>query len=145
MFELPQIGERLRTQDNRITADPIFLVQELKRTYGIDTGYDPKIAWLHDDEYVEVDGTKFVELEDAYAESGEDNPPGYRRVGYAETWEYVQPFFTEAAADAYIKAMRHRHSGQLRTYADSAYRNWEWQAVRKSLMELPKPELVGVK
>ena len=42
---------------------------------------------------------------------------------------------TEAAADLYIKQNGHRHRGALRTYVDSAYRNYEWQAVRGWLME----------
>ena len=140
MFEMAQIGERLRTQDNRITADPIFLVQEQVRIYGINTNYDPKIAWLHGDESVEVDAGTAKDLESAYEQDGNDEPEGYRRVGYAERWEFVMCFFTEAAADLYIAQMRHRHTGDLRTYVDCAFRNHEWQAVRGWLMGLPKPE-----
>ncbi len=134
IFGLTEIGDRLRTQDNRITADPIFLVQEKKRIYGIDTNYDPEIAWLYNDESIEVDAEEAQRLEAQYDEDGNDEPDGYRRVGYAETWEYVQPFFTEVAADLYIKQMAHRHQGELRTFVDCAYRNWEWQAVRNWLL-----------
>jgi hypothetical protein len=136
MFDLPQIGERIRTQDNRFTADPIFLVQERHCYYGVDVQYDPPIAWLYEDESVEVAEDLAKSLETAY-QHGEKEPDGYCRVGYHETWEFVQPFFTEAAAELYIKQNGHRHRGSLRTYVDCAFRNYEWQTVRKYLMELP--------
>ena len=149
---LNEIGERLRTQDNRITADPIFEVQEQKRIYGIDTDFDPKIAWMWPDEG-EVD-SRLAELAESFYEErgyepvatddGEDEwtlsrgrGDALRRVGYHEYWEYVQPFFTEAAADQYIKENGHHHSGKLRVYAGSAFRNHEWQAIRAYLMLLP--------
>jgi hypothetical protein len=131
---LEDIGERLRTQDNRFTADPIFLVQQRVRTYGIDIDYDPQIAWLYADDPNEVTPELAAKLEAQYQKDGEDEPEGYRRVGYAERWDYVQPFFTEAAADHFIATMAHRFRGPLRTYVDCAYRNWEWQAVRNHLM-----------
>ena len=31
MFELPEISERLKTQDNRITSSPIFVVEQSRR------------------------------------------------------------------------------------------------------------------
>ena len=135
MFSFPEIRERLHAQDNRMTADPIFLVQEERRIYGMDTAYDPKIAWLYDDESVEVDANEAARLEAAYQADGEDEPEGFRRVGYAVQWEFVMCFFTEAAADLYIKQNKHRYCGELRTYVGSAYRNYEWQAVRGWLME----------
>ncbi len=155
MFAMGQIGERLRTQDNRITAHPIFEVQEQKRIYGIDTDYDPKIAWLWADESVEVDARLAELAEVFYEEYGEEpevedcgsdecfrakgGKETLRRVGYHEYWEYVQPFFTEAAAELYIKQNGHNHRGKLRIYASSAFRNHEWQAVREWLMRGEAP------
>jgi hypothetical protein len=140
MFTITEIAERVRTQDNRITADPIFLVQELERIYGIDTNYDPKIAWLYEDESVEVDKGKAKRLENRYEKDGDDNPSGYRRVGYAEEWRYVQPFFTEAAALHYCATKKHHHKGALRVYADSGYPNPEWKAMREHLKSIKAAE-----
>src|SRR5690606_37125402 len=123
-------------------ADPVFLVQERHRIYGIDTQYDPPIAWLHEDESVEVDEFARAVLELSSWYTGDAYPDGYRRVGYAEEWRYVQPFFTEAAAGAYIAQNKHRHQGPLRTYVDSAYRNYEWQAVSELLMS-PEPRRIA--
>lgn len=149
MFELSEIGQRLKTQNNRITDHPIFEVQEQKRVYGIDTDYDPKIAWMWSDEG-EVD-TRLAELAEAFYEehgsepvasdNGSDewelsdgNSDQLRRVGYHEYWEYVQPFLTEVGAQRYIQENGHNHRGKLRIYAGSAFRNHEWQAIRKWLM-----------
>lgn len=153
MFDLLEIGERLRTQNNRITAHPIFEVQERKRVYGIDTDYDPQIAWLWSDESVEVD-PKLAALAEAFYDEHYSEPEveemsggGWkltegksdtlRRVGYHEYWEYVQPFLTEAGAQRYIEENGHNHRGKLRIYAGSAFRNHEWQRIREWLMAMP--------
>ena len=89
-FTPEEIGRRIRTQDNRITANPIFEVQEKR----------------------------------------------------GKNWRYVQPFFTEVGADRYIAQNGHNHQGKLRVYASSAFRNWEWQALREYLLTLandPEP------
>ena len=136
MFDLAEIGERLRTQDNRITAEPMFLVQERTRTYGIDLEWDPPVAWLYEDESAEVAPEEAERLEAAYLET-DDEPEGFRRVGYHEQWTFVTACFTEAAADLYIAQMKHRHTGPLRTFVGCAYRNHEWNAVREFLKSLP--------
>ena len=132
---MEEIGERIRTQDERLTRDAIFLVQEKVRVYGIDTAFDPLIAWLYEDECVEVPEPRAGVLERKYARTGKVSE-GYRRVGYQEEWRYVMCFFTEAAADRFIAENNHRHTGPLQTYVDSAYRNHEWIAIRKHLTDL---------
>ena len=138
--DMAAIGQLIRTQDNRITADPFFIVQERQRVYGMDTAYDPEIAWLHGDESIEVDAAKAKRLEAAYQKNYKE-PDEYRRVGYVEKWVYVTGCFTEAAADRYIAHNSHRHSGPLRTYAESLYRNPEMIAVREYLMSLTEGEV----
>ena len=107
MFDLAEIGERLRTQDNRITAQPIFLVEQEQRVYGVDHHYT--------DDFEEIDG---------------------KNVGYKTIWVFVQCCFTEAAADRYIAENGHNLNNP-RTYVASAYRNHEWIAVRDMLMAPP--------
>lgn len=128
------IAQELLTQDNAITADPIFMVQEQVRVYGIDTDFDPTIAWLYEDDSVEVSEEEAGALEVLYRKSGSE-PNGYRRVGYHQDWHNRQPFFTRAAAERYIRSNGHNHSGPLRIYVESAYRNPEWRSVRARLAE----------
>lgn len=137
--DMAAIGQLMRTQDNRITADPLFIVQERQRTYGIDTTHDPEIAWLYSDESIEVDEDEAKRLESMY-EKNYKEPDGYRRVGYVEKWVYVTCCFTEAAADRFIAQNAHRHRGKLRTYVDSLYRNPEMIAVREYLLSLAEVE-----
>ncbi len=44
--ELRQIGHQLRTQDNRCTANPIFLVRGKERIYGLDSSASDEIVWM---------------------------------------------------------------------------------------------------
>lgn len=125
------IGEALATQDNRITANPVFVVQRSRRTYGFDPNYtEDSIAWI-DTECVEVSADEYEALEAKWEESG-DEPDGYTRTAYVDTWEYVMPFFTERAAQRYIDENGHNHGGKehLRIYVESGYRNHEWSEIR---------------
>ena len=70
--DMATIGQLLRTQDNRITADPFFIVQERQRSYGVDTAYDPEIAWLYSDESIEVDAAQAKRLEKKYQKTYEE-------------------------------------------------------------------------
>ena len=133
---LVELRHELESQDNRITAEPIFMVQERVRTTGFDTSYTDNIVWLwQTNDYEEIteqsDPKRFDELEDPWQDRGEA-PEGYVRTGYVDRWLNLQPFFTEKAADAYIAKNHHRH-GPLRVYVDSAYRNEEWMLIRRLL------------
>jgi len=128
------MGQQLRTQDDACTRDPIFVVQQRKRIYGMDGDYVDQFAWITDDaDCDEADIEEAAKLEAKY-ESDEETP-GWMRVAYHDTWEFVQPFFTRAAAEAFIARNAHRLTDP-RVYVDSAYRNPEWQAVREHLMVL---------
>ena len=52
-YSKESIQKRLQTQDNRITQDPLFVVQEEKTTIGLDTNFSH-------------DGMCFVRMEDEY-------------------------------------------------------------------------------
>lgn len=134
---MEEIGFLLRSQDNRATAHPIFVVQQKVRIWGIDSGYTDDFAWLGGDEWVEVDKRLAAALEASYREGRRDFG-GYSRVGYIDRWEFVTACLTEAGAEAYIAVNGH-NLREPRIYAASAYRNEELQAVREYLMGLPAP------
>ncbi len=59
---LARIGDLLKTQDNRCTADPVFVVFS-KQEIVVDEGYDyDRIIWV-DDEGDEIEGLKAERLE----------------------------------------------------------------------------------
>ena len=135
-----EIGQRLLTQDNQITSDPIFLVQQLHRQLGLDIRYCDVRTWLNSDSE-EVD-RETAERLNAAVNSTELSYPekcevtdGYEEIGYVDTWEYVTTCFTNAAAEEYIEANAHNLK-KPRVYVASGYRNHEWNAVRKHLMVL---------
>ena len=106
MFTMAEIGERLQTQDNRITSEPMYLVQQETRLYV-----------LADDC---ADGTEIIDGEE---------------VRYRNIWEYVNCFLTEAAAEQFLLRRGHDYR-KLRVYVDSGCHNPEWIAVRAHLAKL---------
>ena len=129
MSKASDIAHEIATQDNRITADPIFVVQRRVR----DCGYDPAYAdecstvWL-DVDCNEVTDEELAEVKAEYEETGEE-PDGYTLTSYVDRWEFVQPFLTLAAAEEFAEGMR-RKGDEYRVYVDSGYRNHEWQWLR---------------
>jgi hypothetical protein len=145
---LRNIAANLATQDNRITNNPIFLVQKKVRQTALDLDYCDNYIWLDcGNDYDEVtDPAEIERLEDLefrqdiLKEDEELEFNNYIKTGYADRWETVQPFFTEVEADRYIAANKHRHDGELRTYVDWGGRNPEWIAIRNFLMSLNPPK-----
>ena len=147
-YNTESIKERLQTQDNRITQDPLFVVQEEKTTIGLDTNFrhdgicfvrmedEYETIFDTDDGYEEFDENYWSSEAVDWAHDGEK----WEHTGYEKEWVAVAYFFTEGAADSYIGNQRHNHRGELRTYAESLYRNPEMKAVRAMLMEGPTPD-----
>lgn len=143
-MNLAELAHELRTQDNACTADPIFCVQERKLDVGYDETFGGELVWVGSEgELVtrESDSARFERLDaDSFDPDLDGDPDGWTRTSYQERWEFVQPFLTRSAADAYIAHNRHRHSGSLRVYVDSGYRNPEWQALRSLMLSLGEQE-----
>lgn len=102
---LKALAEGLRSQDNAATKEPVFMVQERRRVYGVDSDF--------------AEGQCRVETN-----------VDHREVGYVDVWVGVTPFFTRQGAEDYIAANAHRLT-EPRVYVDSAYRNDEWQLMRR--------------
>lgn len=137
--EIREIGRLILTQDNRITSDPIFMVQERKRTFGIADAYTDNFAWIDQDsgDYREATPAEGKRLQEKQDEGKPTVMRGlkYERVGYADEWVHVQPFFTEKAADDYVASQKHRHSVPLRVYVESGHRNPQWRLLRRIFMD----------
>lgn len=127
-----EIARRMDGQDNRCTAHPIFVVQQRKRIYGIDPDYTDDSAWIRSDEGDEVtDADEVAELDAEYDRTGV-TPEMYILTGYVDTWEWVQPFFSEQGANRYIHSNAHRLDNP-RIFVASGYRNDEWQVACRLL------------
>lgn len=128
------MAERLRTQDNRCTAEPIFLVQQRRRIYGLDPDYSDKFVWMQDG--YEADEEEAKKYEEAY-QNGDYTPEDATRTYYEDTWEFVSCFLTHQGAEDFIKARSHELTDP-RIYVDSAHRNGEWKALRAYFLEMSK-------
>jgi len=135
MFTPEEIGARILGQDNRCTCLPIYVVQRRRRIYGFDPDYcEDTVVWRHCDG-PEADAAERELLDKAF-EAGDDIPGEWTRTAYQDTWDFVMPFFTEAAAQRYIDENRHNLGPETRVFVESGYRNSEWKAIRDLLKEL---------
>lgn len=129
-----QLAERLRTQDNRCTHLPVFMVQRQVRDVGLDADYAEDVSWFHCDDQGEFDKEESDRLEAHFQETGE-SPEEFIRTGWRVRWENVQPFLTEDGAKEYLRLNGH-NLGKTRIYVESGYRNGEWEFVRELLLAL---------
>lgn len=126
--ELYVIAERLRTQDNRMTADPMFCVQEKRRIVGFNPEYTENRCWRDsaNDETIYDDDPGFK------------NPPvgdEWDEYGYIDKWHTVMVAFTEEACKEHLRLNGHNYK-ETQIYVESFYRCPEMQAIRNWLMNL---------
>lgn len=125
--DLMDISERLRTQDNRCTTDPMFCLQIKVR----DWGYDSK--------YKNGDDTVWIDMESG--EYGEVAPEteGAEDFGYVDRWETVMVAFTEQGIEDYMRqdghnVKRRAYKGETRIYVESFRRCDEMTRIREYLI-----------
>ncbi|MDL4447725.1 ead/Ea22-like family protein [Klebsiella michiganensis] len=126
--ELYTIGELIRTQDNRITDQPMFVVFQKRGIIGSDEHSPSRVCWVWDGE--EVSELRAKRLEALY-QDGRDTR-GYDRYAMQEVDEFVTACFTEHGCKDYLRQNGHN----LRLpyiYACGSFRNNEYQLVRNWL------------
>lgn len=142
-----EISENLKTQDNRITADPLFAVFQ-KSPIVVDEDFDhDRIVWV-DDEGNEADTETADQLNamrsDVYGlryredeiELGDEDRTEWRRLAIKEADQFVTACFTEAGASAYLKRDGH-NLNQPFIFVTSLYRNEEMRQLRDWLLSTP--------
>lgn len=122
---MAEIGQQIRAQDNLGTADPMFIVQEKRRIYGMNHDYTDNFVWV-DEEGNEADAEQSAKL--AGLTDGD-----WTKTGYIDIWEFVTACFTRKGCEAYIAANAH-NLNEPRIYVATAYRNREFIEVREWLM-----------
>ena len=126
--ELYTIGELIRTQDNRITDQPIFVVFQKREIIGSDEHSPSRICWVWDGE--EVSELRAKRLEALY-QNGRDIR-GYDRYAMQEVDEFVTACFTEHGCKDFLRQNGH-NLRQPYIYACGSFRNNEYQLVRNWL------------
>ena len=124
------IGENIRTQDNRITSDPMFCVyQKREIVVDADYGYD-RIVWV-DEDGNEANKRQSRRLELLH-ENFREPPEKWRRVAVKDINEFVTCCFTEQGCKDYLAVNGHN----LRLpfiYVKSGFRNAEYIGIRNWL------------
>ena len=124
------IGENIRTQDNRITSDPMFCVYQ-KSEIVVDADYDyDRIVWV-DEDGNEANKRQSRRLELLH-ENFREPPEKWRRVAVKDIDEFVTCCFTEQGCKDYLAANGHN----LRLpfiYVKSGFRNAEYIDIRNWL------------
>jgi hypothetical protein len=124
--DLMDISERLRTQDNRCTTDPMFCLQIKVR----DWGYAPQYGG---------DDTVWIDMESGDYEEVEPETEGAEEFGFKDRWETVMVAFTEQGIEDYMRqdghnVKRRAHNGETRIYVESFRRCDEMIRIRECLI-----------
>lgn len=147
--DFKKIQERLNTQDNRMTADPIFIVYDWEEVPSLED-YTDDFKYRHYDgddlgttKQEVIDFCKGEEwdlpnnindMSDWAFDDWVNDHPDMDKVYYIKKRRFVGVFFTEKAAQTHIDA-NHYHYKEPHIYVESLWRNPEMQAVRKALMD----------
>ena len=132
--QLAALREELRTQDNACTAEPMFVVYQIRRIYGFDPDCTEDTTWTYSDgEETDPEIIAALEaLEDAGRPTIHDGT-AYERVGYSDEPQFVTVCLTRKGAEAFIARMAHRLNKPY-IDVDSFFRNEEMIALRNHLM-----------
>ena len=137
--QLTALSTELRTQDNAITADPLFVVYDKQRIYGLDIDHAEHYCWLYPDRgdgQSEVADSKMVtrlnHLESLGLEPAISGVE-YTRIGYVDVDRFITCCLTRKAATEFISSNSHRLRKPF-VYVESLDRNSEMIALRNHLM-----------
>lgn len=131
--KMADIGDMIKSQDNRCTDQPFFAVLT-KRELPAAEDYDyDRIIFVHPDrDYEEADDRTYRRLE-ALDEGGRDLR-GWQRLAVKKVEEFRVGCFTEQGCKDYISRNRHNLNEPF-IFAYGSYRNNEFQEVRNFLIE----------
>jgi hypothetical protein len=143
---IAELGQRMETQDNRATRDPVWLVQRAILDYGIDGEYTDEEAWIDDGELVprsyweklteaDTQGKSEIDIDGTTYVIG-----SLTKTGTRLRWETVTACFTEIGAKEYLDRNGHNLNGveEPRIFVDSLFRNQEMIDISGLLVELGK-------
>lgn len=134
MSELKRICNDLQTQNNRCTADPVFVVFG-KDQIAADEDRDHDGYWYYNSDQCENANDEEVAAFDVLVKKGIPLPKGWERVAYKEIDVFQAAFLTENGAKAYLMANGHNIKKPF-IYAHSFYRNREMLTIRACLQDL---------
>lgn len=149
------------SQPNSATQDPVYVVFE-KQDIVVDGDYDyDKVVYIcENDREVEMPEELFLRLEEEYYCAIDNrterfdgngnklnyeipldplldkdfNPTDYERLCIKKIDRFLAAFFIRQNAENFIATNKHNFPSAF-VYVESAYRNYEWQDMRKFLID----------
>ena len=140
--ELAALGNKLRTQDNVCTHEPLFVVFQEERIYGVSPDYQTDgFTWVGEDDssIKAADDDEAKVLDQLLADDRELSIGGvtFERVWYRIVPRFVTACFTRKGAEDYMARNGHNLTKPY-IYVESMYRNDEMIALRNHLMSQEK-------
>mgnify|MGYP006286047483 CR=1 FL=1 len=148
-MNLKEIRTELRTQDNRMTDQPMFIVMQkveyptseeysYDRSYWMDSDGDELGETLADvkKHLIEFRNYTAQEIDDMKSHEFEMliEKENIRQIFVFEIDDFVQAFITAKSAEEYIETNKHRLYKPF-FYATGTYRNYEMQSIRNLLLQ----------
>lgn len=140
---LKEFQKELETQDNRATAHPLYVVYQTEHV-PTDSDYSDKYEYYDPHSSDDFDNLEwFVESNEIDLPKPMDDDELFKwleehydinKVYYLEKPKFVTAFFTNKAAELYIRANAHNLKDPY-VYVESLYRNYEMQAVRNHFVD----------
>lgn len=116
---LKAMAVEVRDQDDAATSEPIYVVYQKRRIYGLSSDYTDNFCWVSN-----------------CGESSSDTPvKGWSKLGYCVVRDFCTAAFTRVGAEAYIRANGHNLCEPY-IYVESGFRNLEWQSLRGLLLAM---------
>lgn len=120
------IADNIREQDTRGTFEPLFVVQQKVRTWGVDLAWTDTYEWIDADDWeLRPTPQQRSDLE----RSGSIGDDRWHKVGYKDRWEFVTACLTELGCEEFIRAHGH-NLNEPRIDCVSLHGNEEMIAVR---------------
>ena len=145
---LLDMSKRLHTQDNRMTADPLFCVFEKQQIVVPESMSYDYICWFSQDSYCDADDETVNKLEELREDLGsycwhddeiELDGELWRRCAIEEIDKFVAAALTEAGAQEHIEMNGHNLRRPF-IYVTSLHRTPEMIKLREWLLSLTESE-----
>lgn len=154
-MDLKETSRLMRTQDNRGTQYPLFIIQQEVETVTGDGRGDRTIYWNGGDQ-LSITAEQYEVLEDAEDKEEPDeavlkvleevgldglsdfDPSDWERLEVKDEYVFADNagfFFTEKACHDHIESNKH-HYNKPRSYVISAWRNHELQCTMRTILRI---------
>lgn len=132
----------LKTQDNAITRDPMFVVFEKQLIAGVGDGFADDWLWVTADDGEHTEATsEMAFILDQLRDDGEPLVIGsraYEKLGIKHVDKFCAAFLTRKGAEDYLAVNQHNLT-QPFIYVEAMYRNAEMIAVRNFFLARDVP------